>query len=115
MSFLNLLKTFNLGLRKTTLFPHSYFTGVCDVLINVYNYNKYTGLNRFENKNNCLLVMVEGDELYGEAPVAAQHEAGVRLLRAWGGCSSEVKVSAEVSYNYQLALLFIFMNVQISG
>lgn len=44
--------------------------------------------------------MVEEDELYGEAPVAAQHEAGVRLLRAWGGCISEVKVSAEVSYNY---------------
>lgn len=100
-----------------TLFPRSDFTGVCDVLINVYNYNKYTGLNRFENKHNCLLVMVEGDELYGEAPVAAQHEAGVHLLRAWGDVSMKSKflLKFHITINLLSCLFYECTNKWLRG
>lgn len=85
LSFLKLSKTFSLGHRKTTLFPHSYFISVCNILINVHHYdNKYIGLNRSENKHSCFLVsqLFKWGKQPGDGQVPTTEGPGVHLPRA---------------------------------
>lgn len=115
LSFLKLSKTFSLGHRKTTLFPHSYFISVCNILINVHHYdNKYIGLNRSENKHSCFLVsqLFKWGKQPGDGQVPTTEGPGVHLPRA---AQQRGRGEGGRWLFCYLAFLIIFMTLHVRG